>query len=241
MIVFFSFLFGATLMGLYIWWFSVRYRRDKRREAEQAERDAAAASAIFDAARSAEQSPTPGPAPSPSPLAARSPALAPAEPSPSPAAFERAVPPPVAASPSPAPSVSAPLSVPTGSAPLRPATGSSSREATVAEALAGIALPNGLAPLTSMTDAGTSVAGDRVVFWTDTAPADVVGHAFKEEVERLGFTVTRLDDQTVALRRDPYHLAATIYPDAGSVVVGKDPLFPTVPVGAVVLEVRVTY
>jgi hypothetical protein len=221
MIVFFSFLFGASILGLYIWWFSVRYRRDKRREAERAERDAAATSAIFDAARQAAQSPAP--------IAAT--------PRPEPSAFERPVPPPIAAAPPPP----APLSAPLASAPLRPDTAPTSRTTTVAEALAGISLPNDLAPLTSLADADAPVAGDRVVFWTDTAPAEVVGRAFTEEVERLGFTVTRLDDRTVALRRDPFHLAATIYPDAGSAVVGKDQLFPTVPVGAVVLDVRVTY
>src|SRR3954451_21295497 len=91
MIVCLSWVIAAAIIGLYIWWFSVRYRREKRTEAEEAERQAPAPSAVFDRVMLAEQPP----------------AHAPADRAPTPAPFEP-VAPPVVPAPAPAPAPVAP-------------------------------------------------------------------------------------------------------------------------------------
>ena len=109
-------------------------------------------------------------------------------------------------------------------------------EPTVADALHGIALPNDLAPLTTMAERGGT--GDRVAFWTD-APVEVVGPAFGDELERLGYTVNALDQQTLAAQRDGTRLIAIIHRDANTVRLGEGPAFPSVPEAATVIEIWV--
>jgi hypothetical protein len=105
---------------------------------------------------------------------------------------------------------------------------------TVAEALTGISLPNDLAPLTSMAARGGT--GDRVAFWT-TVPPEVVGPAFGDELERLGYTVTPLDEDTLAAQRGDAHLIAIIHPDGPKATIGGQQAFETVPELSTVIEV----
>jgi hypothetical protein len=93
----------------------------------------------------------------------------------------------------------------------------------VAEALAGIHLPNGLAPLTTMAERGG--VGDRVAFWTDV-PAEVVGPAFGDELERLGYATTSLDQDTLAAQRGGTNLVAVIHPDGPKATIGTQPSVP---------------
>ena len=106
--------------------------------------------------------------------------------------------------------------------------------ATVADALRGIELPNGLAPLTTM--APRAGAADRVAFWTDV-PAEIVGPAFGDELERLGYTVSSLDDHTLAAQREDGRLLAIIHPDGHHATIGETQAFESVPELATVIEV----
>jgi hypothetical protein len=105
---------------------------------------------------------------------------------------------------------------------------------TVAEALAGIVLPHGLAPLTTM--AWREGVVDRVAFWT-SVPAEVVGPAFGDELERLGYTVSPLDDSTLAAQRPDARLIAIIHPDGHRATIGQAQAFESVPELATVIEI----
>ena len=126
---------------------------------------------------------------------------------------------------------------PTDAAPAAPVAGdtpSASATTTIADALRGIELPNGLAPLTTMAPrAGTA---DRVAFWTDV-PAEIVGPAFGDELERLGYTITSLDEHTLAAQRANDRLVAIIHPDGRHATIGEAPAFESVPELATVIEV----
>ena len=118
--------------------------------------------------------------------------------------------------------------------PAAPAPAFSASPATVAEALSGISLPSDLAPLVSMAERGG--VGDRVAFWT-TVPGEVVGPAFGVELERLGYTVSSLDEHTLAAQRDGARLITIVHPDAHKATIGGQPAFPTVPELSTVIEV----
>jgi hypothetical protein len=105
---------------------------------------------------------------------------------------------------------------------------------TVASCLSGIALPHDLVPLTTV--AARPSVGDRVAFWTDRAPADVVGPAFASELERLGFAINALDEQTLSAQRGPDRLLVVIHPDGSKATIGDQPAFSSVPDYAVVIE-----
>jgi hypothetical protein len=184
MILFFTYFIAALIVGLYIWWFAVRYRRDQRKKA-------------------AEMPPRSTPAP-----AGRSAA-------------------PVVTTPLAAPAAAAAVFTPTGPEPQ-----------TVAGALSGIALPNGLVPLTSV--APRVGVGDRVVFWTKDR-VDAVGPAFADELERLGYTVSPLDAHSLAAKRDDDHLVVFIHPDARAATIDGRPAFESAPDEAVVIEVYIPF
>jgi hypothetical protein len=137
--------------------------------------------------------------------------------------------PPVVGGPTPTPLSSsdpAPAPAPT---PSEPASG------TVASTLSGIQLPNGLVPLTTM--APRTNTGDRVAFWTNEAPVEVVGPAFADELERLGFTVIPLDERSLSAQRDGARLLVVMHPDGRGATIGDQPAFTTVPELSVVIEV----
>ncbi|MEY2452785.1 MAG: hypothetical protein QOD92_2359 [Acidimicrobiaceae bacterium] len=107
-------------------------------------------------------------------------------------------------------------------------------EATVASYLSGISLPHDLVPLTTML--ARPAVGDRVAFWTDRAPAEIVGPAFAAELERLGYTVQPLDERTLSAQRDGARLLVMIHADGASAVIGDQLAFSTVPEHSVVIE-----
>jgi hypothetical protein len=113
--------------------------------------------------------------------------------------------------------------------PLRAAV-----ETTVASCLSGIALPNDLVPLTTI--APRPAVGDRVAFWTDRAPADIVGPAFAAELERLGYTVESLDERTLSAQRDDVRVLVMIHPDGARATIGDQQAFSSVPEHSVVIE-----
>jgi len=147
---------------------------------------------------------------------------------------------------SPRPADPAPIARPVVGTPLAstpvaatppPDPPAANADTTVASALQGIALPNGLVPLTTMAPRPNTL--DRVAFWTDTAPAEVVGTAFGDELERLGYAVTPLDQQSLAAQRDGVRLIVVVHPDGHAANVGGMQLFASVPERAVVIEVWV--
>jgi hypothetical protein len=85
---------------------------------------------------------------------------------------------------------------PTPAEPIRPAGGG---RPTVAELVAGIALPCGLIPVVT----GAELDPHHVVFATTGHGAGEVGSALADELERLGFELrTETDTEAVAVRDD---------------------------------------
>ena|GEM_PF-3984033 len=199
-----------VLVGLvvagYIWFVVWRFRVDRRKKA--------AAEAVESPLRQQLATFGSAPAPSAAPVAPVDPVApaAPVDPAPAEAAAPAA---PAAVAPAPAPP---------------PGDG----VATVAAALSGITLPHDLVPLTTM--APRPNVGDRVAFWTGAAPAEVVGPAFADELERLGYTVTPVDLTTLAAVRDDTRLMVVLHPDGPAALLGEGRAFPTVPERAVVVE-----
>jgi hypothetical protein len=111
------------------------------------------------------------------------------------------------------------------------------RRATVADVVQGITLPYDLAPLTTLVE--RPGVGDRVAFWTDRAPAEVVGAAVADEFERLGFAIEPVGSDTMRVTRDGQALMARLHASPGLADVGGVPAFPSVPPNSVVLELWV--
>lgn len=114
-----------------------------------------------------------------------------------------------------------------------PAAKPAPADATVVSSLQGIKLPHELVPLTTMT--ARESAGDRIAFWTDAASAEAVGPEFAAELERLGYEVRPLDEHTLSAERDDIVLTAMIHRISQHEIAGT--MFPSVPPGAVVVEV----
>ena len=141
-----------------------------------------------------------------------------------PAVAARVRDPPPAPSPPAAPSGRAGLFAPaaTAAGAAAPPPG----RTPVASALAGISLPCELAPLTG---AGELPDPHRVVFFTDRAPAETVGAALGDELERLGFTLRSVSDTEVVATRGGTELSVRVHPGTEG--------FPTAPPGSVVVVV----
>jgi len=211
---------AAAVVGAYIWFVLWRVRADKRKKAAALDDTARMNAAIAaTTARLASMEPS-----ADSPLIEPAVQAALAEER----AEERAEP-RVAAGPATAAAAAA---APTGAAFVGTAP---PRSPTVAGALAGINLPNDLTPLTMVAD--RPGVGDRVVFFTKTAPAETVGTAFGDELERLGYTVAPLDTQTVAATRGDQRLILVIHPDGAAAKIGDVKAFASVPDLSVVVEV----
>jgi len=113
--------------------------------------------------------------------------------------------------------------------PTSPASG----RPTVAEAVEGIAMPCGLAPVID----GSSVPNPfRVSFLTTLAPAPEVGRAVADELERLGFALSTATPTELVARRGPTQLRVVLFPSASSAKRGLLPMFPAAPPGAVGIE-----
>jgi hypothetical protein len=108
--------------------------------------------------------------------------------------------------------------------------------ATIIDALTGIKLPNDLSPLTTLAERFGAI--DRIAFWTNTTGADTVTSDFTGELERLGYKMADFDSSTKAAHRDGVMLLMAIYAEAHAATndLGTR-LFPSVPEGAVVVDV----
>jgi hypothetical protein len=67
----------------------------------------------------------------------------------------------------------------------------------------------------------------------------VVGPAFADELERLGYSMSPLDERTISATRDGAELMVVIHPDGRGATVGGQVGFPSVPEFSVVIEVWV--
>jgi hypothetical protein len=105
----------------------------------------------------------------------------------------------------------------------------------VATALAGIRLPCDLVPLTNIADRPD--VADRVAFVTTGVPAETVGTAFANEVERLGYELIPLGEDRLQAEREGTRIDVAIHPFPGGVQTGSGSAFPTAPEGSVVVEV----
>jgi hypothetical protein len=103
--------------------------------------------------------------------------------------------------------------------------------------LSGISLPNDLVPLTTLS--ARPGVGDRVAFWTDRAPVEIVGPAFASELERLGYTTVPLDERSLSAQREHERLLVMIHPDGATAIIGGQLAFASVPEMSVVIEVWV--
>jgi hypothetical protein len=119
--------------------------------------------------------------------------------------------------------VGSPASAPTPVSTARSASAAAPVRATVADALAGIALPCDLAPLT-----GTDAVPDpyRLVCFTDRSTAGTVRAAIAGELERLGYSLRSVSSTETVATRDGTELTVTLHPTPEA--------FPTAPPGSVV-------
>lgn len=116
-------------------------------------------------------------------------------------------------------------------APTHAAVAPEAPRVTVAEALSGIDWPCDLAPL--VTGAPDPY---RVAFVTRGVPAEEVGAALGDELERLGFTLASVNDTTAKATRDGTEVQVVIHPDGSRVLRGGERAFPTANAASVVVE-----
>lgn len=138
------------------------------------------------------------------------------------------------------------VAAPADSSPARPTVpgtiaaagpASSGAPPSLADLLQGIALPCDLVPLTqSVTTTGPMT---ELVAGTTSARADEVGTALADEIERLGYTVSTINDRLALAEGPRGAVEIEIHPDAGSATDGGALKFPTAESGTVVVELRV--
>ena len=128
--------------------------------------------------------------------------------------------------PPPPPSSPAPGVDPAAPAPTSSTGGAGAR--TVAEALSGVSMPHDLVPLTTIPP--RPGVRDQVAF-SSRAPVAVIGPLFADELERLGYTLTPLEETAIAARRGDDILMVYIHPQPP----------PGAPEGIVAIEVCVPY
>ncbi len=105
---------------------------------------------------------------------------------------------------------------------------------TVAEAVRGIAMPCGLAPV---VDGSSSIPNPfRVLFLTTTAPAAEVGRGLADELERLGFSLATTTPTELVARRQGAELRVVLFPSPATVTRGLEVMFPAAPPGSVGVE-----
>ena len=203
-----------TLIAILFWlWFLVScvivVRRSIRRRAEKRARRAGLQSALHEAPAGADsaEATDPGPADEADPLpettwvadTAPVPQPAPAPPT------EPAVAPPVArraTTAEPTPATAAAVAAAPEPAPSKVATmARSATPVTVAQVIAGIDMPCGLVPLTLSDHDMRYDRGQRAQFFTTDIPAAVVGTSLADELERIGLTVSSLNDSVAVAQR----------------------------------------
>lgn len=110
------------------------------------------------------------------------------------------------------------------------------RSRTLAEAVEGIAMPCDLAPLM-----GTGALDPReVAFFTTGHDAATVGFALSDELERLGFVLTPIDDRTIRAENGPDLVRARLISTALTSEDVMSELHPSAPSDALVVEMKLT-
>jgi hypothetical protein len=212
---------AGLVIALYIWFVIWRFRVERRKKAAQAETDSAMSGAIARAAARAAQ--------------AEQVQAERAQPTQAQLHPESRETPRPGLAPTPEP-VAAPAPIPEPEPVIAPSS-TAATTSTVATLLSGIVLPNDLVPLTTI--APRLGVGDRVAFWTDTVPAEIVGPAFADELERLGYSSKPMDDHTLAVQRGEDRLVVMIHAAGRGAMIGDRQAFETVPELSVVIEVWV--
>jgi hypothetical protein len=106
----------------------------------------------------------------------------------------------------------------------------------VADALSGIRLPCDLVPLIGLQ---ATIDPTHVVFAADGHPAHEVGSRVGDELERIGFELTPIDETTLHAVRDSYLIEVRMHPDAASARGPAGLRFPTAAPRSVVVEFRI--
>lgn len=117
-----------------------------------------------------------------------------------------------------------------------PGSAAVDRAHTLPELLAGITLPYGLVPLTQSS--GSHDLATHIVVATSSAPADEVTQGLTDELERLGYTVSRTGQYLRLAEGSRGEVGFEVHPNAASVVDSGAPRFPTAAPGTVVVELR---
>jgi hypothetical protein len=128
--------------------------------------------------------------------------------------------------PPPPPPSPGPGDVPAAPSPTFSPGGTGAR--TVAEALSGVSMPHDLVPLTIIPP--RPGVRDQVAF-SSRAPVAVIAPLFADELERLGYTLTTLEETAIAARRGDDILMVYIHLEPP----------PGAPEGIVAIEVCVPY
>jgi hypothetical protein len=102
----------------------------------------------------------------------------------------------------------------------------------IADALVGIRMPCDLVPLVF-----DRLASDKITLSTTGYPAEVVGKALADEVERLGYVVRPLSEREVVATRGVTELRMGIHPPG---VDGRHHAHPTARDDAVVVEIALS-
>ncbi len=105
---------------------------------------------------------------------------------------------------------------------------------TVAEAVRGIVMPCGLAPI---VDGSSALPNPfRVAFLSSTADAATVGSGLADELERLGFSLSTATPTELLARRDDIELRVVLYVKPATAKRGFDFVFPAAPDNSVGVE-----
>lgn len=110
------------------------------------------------------------------------------------------------------------------------------RARSLAEAVDGITMPCDLTPLTGE---GT-IDPREVAFHTHGVHPATVGSSLADELERLGYAITPLDDRSIRARRGPDEIEARLW---STEIVSSDVMrerHPSAPEGALVVELKLT-
>ncbi len=107
------------------------------------------------------------------------------------------------------------------------------RVATLAEALEGISLPVGLVPVVN-----ERVDPRNMLFSTSGHPPEAVGTGLADEVERLGFRIQPVDDETIQAVKEGTDLEIRIHPDIERARMRVGASLATLPESSVVVQMR---
>jgi len=107
------------------------------------------------------------------------------------------------------------------------------RVTTLAEALEGIALPNGLIPVI-----GHRIDPRDMLFSSAEHPAETIVRGLTAEVERLGFSVETVDDETIHAAKEDAELQIRIHHDLERARMRVGANLATLPESSVVVQIR---